>query len=115
VLQHRRCRHTDFAGHEVLLRVGRNTKAGCKTDNGACSDEYCTKDLLFQEYDKELCRDNFVNAIREACYGKGFSDDDHDVAGKPNSFGGSFFADCMMWTIVAGKPGDLPDDTIAGA
>lgn len=98
------------AGHNVLLRVGRS-QIGCKVEDGKCADDFCFKDIDFSTYSQEQCRNHFANAIRDECYGKGFKDDYDAVEGEPNSFGGSFFTDCLMWTIVAGAPNVLPNGT----
>jgi hypothetical protein len=103
----------EVAGHNVLLRVGRS-QAGCKVEDNKCADDYCFKDIDFSTYSQDQCRQHFANAIREKCYGKGFNDNHHDEAGKPNTYGGSFFTDCLMWTIVAGAPNVLPNGTYIG-
>lgn len=97
--------------HAVALRVARDSK-GCRgdgTDKG-CTDDYCKKDLKFEEYSPEQCRAHFASAIKDRCYGKGFGDktvSDSTV----NIYGGSFWTDCMMWTVIAGGPGLVPNIT----
>ena len=99
------------AGDRILLRVGRSD-AGCKKNNGECADAYCEKDLDFSSYSIDLCRNHFTNAIREECYGKGFGEKDpEEKTGMANTYGGSFFTDCMMWSIVALNTADLPGST----
>lgn len=101
------------SGHAVLLHVARSFSA-CKGDGTkeGCTDDYCNKDVQFEHYGVEKCRDQFTNALRQQCYGKGFGED------KPgehtwNSFGGSYYVDCLSWTIVSAAPGQIPNETFS--
>lgn len=99
------------SGHGVLLQVARSLSA-CRGDGTkeGCTDDYCNKDFQFESYGVDICVSQLSNALRQECQGKGFGEDEpgDDTW---NSFGGTYYVDCLSWTIVSAAPGRIPNET----
>lgn len=83
--------------------------AGCDFDESVmhgnqCKDSQC-KDFYFASYSVDECKANFEK-IHKKCQTK-------DMNGKKYTVGGTYFIDCMRWSLVAAdkKLKALPEST----
>lgn len=94
------------ANLRVLFRVSKSL-AACRGDGtqSGCKDDRCGNDFAFRDFGVKNCVDRFRKLGK--CQGKTWDND----SGEYDSAGGTYYDDCVAWTIVAQDFPDAPGST----